>query len=92
MLSHKLPDRYILTATVAIATAGCLMLAFKCDSALGYFGGGTLVFLGTLVLEGAGMSLLSKVIHPSMKQGLFNAGEHLCCLMIEQGNHFDRCQ
>lgn len=39
-----------------------------------YFSGFTIVYVATIVMEGAAMSLMSKVIAPEMAVGTFNAG------------------
>ena len=39
-----------------------------------FFSGGALVFMGSMTLEGSAMSLLSKVMHPSLAEGTFNTG------------------
>ncbi|GMH35397.1 hypothetical protein BSKO_03265 [Bryopsis sp. KO-2023] len=41
---------------------------------LRYFSGFTIVYVATIVMEGAAMSLMSKVIAPEMALGTFNAG------------------
>ena len=74
IMSSWIPDGVIVTWTVIFSCLGCLGVALHCDQAWTYFGGGSLIFLGTLVMEGASMSLLSKVIHPRFQHGLFNAG------------------
>ena len=74
-VSRWVSDRNIVLASVAASSLGCLALALRTHAALYYFGGGTLIFMGTLIMEGAGMSLLSKVIHPRLAHGLLNAGE-----------------
>ena len=39
-----------------------------------FFSGGACVFMGSMTLEGSAMSLLSKVMHPSLAEGTFNTG------------------
>lgn len=39
-----------------------------------FFLGGAFVFMGSMTLEGSAMSLLSKVMHPSLAEGTFNTG------------------
>ena len=61
-------------AALIVTGVGSALLALAAHPSWTYFVGGAAVYFGSLVLEGAGMSLLSKVIHPRLAHGLFNMG------------------
>ncbi|BDA44398.1 SPX domain-containing membrane protein At4g11810 [Coccomyxa sp. Obi] len=75
-MSPHISDRS-LTAAALLATA---VGATLCTSAgnsrdpAAYFGGGATLYMGSLILEGASMCLLSKVLPARLTRGLFNAG------------------
>ncbi|KAK9832195.1 hypothetical protein WJX74_002578 [Apatococcus lobatus] len=93
-LSSKVPDRVLITGAIIACGAGCVGLAMGGYPIWLYLLGGFLAYVGSLVLEGASMSMMSKVIHPSLAKGTFNAGllatesgttGRLCGNLLESG-------
>ncbi|CAL5227554.1 g10545 [Coccomyxa viridis] len=72
--SSRVPDRYITVASIVIAGGGAFALMKGPFPMSNFFVAGTLVYMGTIVLEGVSMSLTSKVIDERMSKGLWNAG------------------
>lgn len=60
-VSGKLSDRVLNAACLALALVGCCQLMKGGFPQWNYFVGGVVVFASTIVLEGAAMSLMSKV-------------------------------
>lgn len=73
-LSDRVSDRGLNAVTLLITAVGCGLLMCGGRPVWMYFLGGTLVFMCTVILEGSGMSLMSKIMHPSLARGTWNAG------------------
>ena len=73
-LSNKVSDRSfsgVLLGAIGLGSALCICSGKPMWL---FFLGGALVFMGSMTLEGSAMSLLSKVMHPSLAEGTFNTG------------------
>lgn len=57
----QLPDRVLITGAIIACGAGCVGLAMGGYPIWLYLLGGFLAYVGSLVLEGASMSMMSKV-------------------------------
>ena len=57
----QLPDRVLMTGAIIACGAGCVGLAMGGFPIWLYLLGGFLAYVGSLVLEGASMSMMSKV-------------------------------
>ncbi|KAL3144746.1 hypothetical protein ABBQ38_001867 [Trebouxia sp. C0009 RCD-2024] len=73
-ISDRVSDRGLNAVTLLITAVGCGLLMCGGRPVWMYFLGGTLVFMCTVILEGSGMSLMSKIMHPSLARGTWNAG------------------
>lgn len=73
-ISDHVSDRGLNAVTLFITAVGCGLLMCGGRPVWMYFTGGTLVFMCTVILEGSGMSLMSKIMHPSLARGTWNAG------------------
>ena len=73
-ISDHVSDRGLNAVTLLITAVGCGLLMCGGRPVWMYFLGGTLVFMCTVILEGSGMSLMSKIMHPSLARGTWNAG------------------
>ena len=73
-ISDRVSDRGLNAVTLLITAVGCALLMCGGKPIWMYFLGGTLVFMCTVILEGSGMSLMSKIMHPSLARGTWNAG------------------
>lgn len=73
-ISDRVSDRGLNAVTLFITAVGCALLMCGGRPTWIYFLGGTLVFMCTVILEGSGMSLMSKIMHPSLARGTWNAG------------------
>ena len=73
-ISDHVSDRGLNAVTLLITAVGCALLMCGGRPVWMYFLGGTLVFMCTVILEGSGMSLMSKIMHPSLARGTWNAG------------------
>ena len=72
--SNSVSDRlFSVGLLVAIALGSALCICSGKPMWL-FFLGGAFVFMGSMTLEGSAMSLLSKVMHPSLAEGTFNTG------------------
>ena len=72
--SNSVSDRLfsmVLLVAIAVGSACCISSGKPMWL---FFLGGALVFMGSMTLEGSAMSLLSKVMSPSLAQGTFNTG------------------
>lgn len=72
--SDKVSDRSfsaVLLAAIALGSGFCICSGKPMWL---FFLGGAFVFMGAMTLEGSAMSLLSKVMHPSLAEGTFNTG------------------
>jgi hypothetical protein len=77
-IAVQVSDRFLMGMSLACCAIGCLfMISFTGNPVplACYLISFTLVLSFTNVLEGVSMSILSKVIHPDMAKGTFNAGE-----------------
>jgi predicted MFS family arabinose efflux permease len=78
ILSRRYQDREIILATEGIILVGTIgIIAYGSGenySAVQYIAASVCCFLGTNMLEGPNMSLLSKTIPRSMAKGIFNSG------------------
>ncbi|KAK9915918.1 hypothetical protein WJX75_005971 [Coccomyxa subellipsoidea] len=75
-MSPHISDRS-LTAAALLATLLGAALCTRAGNAhdpAAYFGGGAILYMGSLILEGASMCLLSKVLPLKLTRGFFNAG------------------
>ena len=96
VVSARLSDRTMVTGALLLCTACLLALTAAAASPLAFFGGGVLLFVGTVVLEGTATSLMSKVIWRGFAQGVLNAGEahgRQCdtCTMLDTCGALDTC-
>lgn len=73
-ISDHVSDRGLNAVTLFITAVGCGLLMCGGRPVWMYFLGGTLVFMCTVILEGSAMSLMSKIMHPSLARGTWNAG------------------
>jgi hypothetical protein len=76
----QVSDRILMGISLVACAIGCLcMISWTGGSIVlaMYIISFTLILAFTNILEGVSMSVLSKVIHPSLAKGTFNAGVHL---------------
>ena len=73
-LSAHVSDRSMVFGSLALCTACLLALTASTASATVFFGGGVMLFVGSVVLEGTATSLMSKCIWRGFAQGVLNAG------------------
>jgi hypothetical protein len=74
VMSSRVHDVTLVFLAVGICCAAMIALARGLESLAFYFIGGGGLFIGTVVIEGAATSLMSKVIWSGFAQGIFNAG------------------
>lgn len=74
VVSSRVHDVTLVFMAVGICCAAMVALARGLESLAIYFIGGTGLFVGTVIIEGAATSLMSKVIWSGFAQGIFNAG------------------
>ena len=74
VVSSRVHDVTLVFLAVGICCAAMVALARGLESLAVYFIGGAGLFIGTVVIEGAATSLMSKVIWSGFAQGIFNAG------------------
>eukprot|EP00891_Asterochloris_glomerata_P001311 jgi/Astpho2/1311/Aster-06184 len=67
-------DRTVNASALFLTIVACAMCFCAGSPMWLYFSGGLLLFFCTVVLEGTAMSLCSKVMHPSLASGTWNAG------------------
>lgn len=72
--SAHLSGRSMVFGSLAACVAALAALALGAANAVAFFGGGTLLFTASVVLEGTSTSLMSKVIWKGFAMGVFNAG------------------
>lgn len=78
-------DRILMGASLVFCALGCLSMVSLTGHVIGfamYLLGFVLLLAFTNVLEGVSMSLLSKVIHPTLAKGTFNAGALIICWKV----------
>ncbi|CAD7694892.1 unnamed protein product [Ostreobium quekettii] len=77
-LSYRILDRELCSISLSLCLLGSVLVysthTYHFIATWRYFTGFSVIYVATIVLEGAAMSLMSKVIHPSWARGTFNAG------------------
>ena len=73
-LSNSVSDRSFSAALLGAIALGSALCICSGKPRWLFFLGGAFVFMGSMTLEGSAMSLLSKVMHPSLAEGTFNTG------------------
>ena len=74
IISSHVYDRTMVLWSVVLSALSLVWLRHAVENAGAYFGGGTVLFLATIALEGTATSLMSKVIWHGFARGVFNAG------------------
>ena len=74
LISSQVSDRTMVLWSVCASIASLFWLQKAAVEVWAYFGGGTVLFLATVALEGTATSLMSKVIWRGFARGVFNAG------------------
>lgn len=72
--SNSVSDRSFSAVLLGAITLGSGLCICSGKPMWLFFLGGACVFMGSMTLEGSAMSLLSKVMHPSLAEGTFNTG------------------
>lgn len=77
-LAKVYPDRYLLFAGFLIYISGTIIkINYSFDQYMSlsqFYIGSSIIFAGSLITEAAAVSILNKVISPTLKRGLLNAG------------------
>jgi hypothetical protein len=73
-ISARVSDRVLTAFSLTLTLLGCVQMWFGAYPRWNFFIGGGWILIGTIIMEGAAMSLESKVIHPSFAEGTWNAG------------------
>jgi hypothetical protein len=81
-LSAHISDRSMVFGSLALCTLCLLALTASTASAAVFFGGGVMLFVGSVVLEGTATSLMSKCIWRGCAQGVLNAGGGLSVMPL----------
>eukprot|EP00803_Ostreobium_quekettii_P006559 evm.model.scf_488EXC.1 EVM.evm.TU.scf_488EXC.1 scf_488EXC:2875-3342(+) len=78
LLSYRILDRELCSISLTLCLLGSVLVYSDHTSHFiatwRYFTGFSVIYVATIILEGAAMSLMSKVIHPAWAKGTFNAG------------------